>query len=820
MPGLERSDASSGGFCAGRQRHPGLSPWSPLHRHRAEFHHSALQPRGGNRHAVFFTHPREAINYHYERNPADPRTAHALTLEVDDVGNVLKLASIGYGRRNPSDVPLLTDVDRAKQTQTLVTYTENDVTNAIEIADNFRTPLPCETRTYELTGYTPTGAAGRFQFSDFVQPDLGGSEMNLLFDDEVDYEDVPPGGRQRRLIEHLRTLFRPDDLGVFVDDPLALLPLGVLEPFALAGETYKLAFTPGLLDQAYQRPQEGQPPESLLPATDRTALLGGTASDEGGYVNLDSDDHWWIPAGRVFYSPNSDDGAAAELAYARQHFFLPHRYRDPFGETATVEFDTHDLLIVCTVDPFVNTVTAENDYRVLQPRSLTDPNGNQSEGAFDALGMVAGTAVMGKGGETQVEGDSLEHFNPDLTDDDIRNFLIAPRDSAGDLLGSATTRIIYNLHRYKDDNQPVYAATLAREIHLSDLGENQNSPIQISFTYSDGFGREVQTKVQAEPGGAPQREPSDDPTLPGPLVIDPETGKPAQAHTDTRWAGNGRTIYNNKGKPIKKYEPFFSATHLFEPEPEMVETGVTPILFYDPLTRVVATLHPNHTYEKVVFDPWQQTRYDVNDTVRQDDPGRDADVGVFFSCLPEEDFRPTWHALRTDPAHAAALAKKYNNPMRRDWEKEAARKAQAHDDTPTIVHFDALGRPFLTIADNGIDAEGVEQKYRTRVDLDIEGNQRRVIDARNRPVMVYDYDMLGNRIHQTSMDAGERWMLSDVTGNPIRAWDSRGHYFSTHYDALRRPVRNFVHGTDIDHSDPRILGDPIFCEWIRYGEES
>ena len=33
----------------------------------------ALQPRGGNRHAVFFTHPREAISYHYERNPADPR---------------------------------------------------------------------------------------------------------------------------------------------------------------------------------------------------------------------------------------------------------------------------------------------------------------------------------------------------------------------------------------------------------------------------------------------------------------------------------------------------------------------------------------------------------------------------------------------------------------------------------------------------------------------------------------------------------------------------------------------------------------------------
>lgn len=43
--------------------------------------------------------------------------------------------------------------------------------------------------------------------------------------------------------------------------------------------------------------------------------------------------------------------------------------------------------------------------------------------------------------------------------------------------------------------------------------------------------------------------------------------------------------------------------------------------------------------------------------------------------------------------------------------------------------------------------------------VDIEGNQRAVFDARQRLVMRYDYDMLGNRIHQASMEAGERWML-------------------------------------------------------------
>lgn len=72
-----------------------------------------LQPQAENRHAVFFTHAREAISSHYERNPADPRLSHALALEVDDFGNVLKSAAVGYGRRRPD--PDLQPRDQAKQ---------------------------------------------------------------------------------------------------------------------------------------------------------------------------------------------------------------------------------------------------------------------------------------------------------------------------------------------------------------------------------------------------------------------------------------------------------------------------------------------------------------------------------------------------------------------------------------------------------------------------------------------------------------------------------------------------------------------------------
>src|SRR5260370_11672688 len=103
----------------------------------------------------------------------------------------------------------------------------------------------------------------------------------------------------------------------------------------------------------------------------------------------------------------------------------------------------------------------------------------------------------------------------------------------------------------------------------------------------------------------------------------------------------------------------------------------------------------------------------------------------------------------------------------------------------------------LTIADNVLDTNGLPQKYASRVALDIEGNQREVTDAKNRIVMRYEYDMLGNRIGQTSMEAGRRWMLNDATGKPLRSWDSRDHGFRAEYDELRRPARSFAVGADV-----------------------
>ena len=660
-----------------------------------------LQGRGNNRHAVFLTHPLEEVIYNYERtlvpilggepvdeataaaNPnvellLDPRVAHSLTLEVDNFGNVLKAASIGYGRRFvDSSLPQAAQDEHGK---THVTYTENRVTNSVDSVSAYRTPLAYEARTYELTGYVPSGVAGRFRAEDLVAPTgADPTTYDAIFDGELEYEEGSTGGRQRRLIEHVRTVFRRDDL---VD----ALPLGQLQSMAVPFETYKLALTPGLVRQVFN--------ENGTVNRVSDAMLDGTGATPGGrYVHTRDeadvlDANWWIPSGRVFFSPGSGDTAAQELNHARAHFFLPHRARDPFHTAAAstesfVAYD-HDLIIRETRDALDNVVSVvRQDYRVLQPALVMDPNRNRTEIAFDALGMVAGTAVMGK----PAVGDRLTAaFRPDLTQAELDAFLAAPKGPiAAQLLADATSRVITDLAAYFREadpasKPPAFAATLARETHVGEPLPPSGLRIQTSFSYSDGFGREVQKKIQAEPGPVPVRDANGD------IVLDANNQPQMTPNpVSPRWVGSGWTVFNNKGKPVRQYEPYFTDSHRFEFN---VRTGKSPVLFYDPVARMVATLRPNHTWEKVVFGPWRQASWDVSDTVLVATPETDPDVGSFFARLPAQEYTPTWHALRTDAAHAVALAARYPDATLRANEQAAARQSEVCAETPTVAHAD------------------------------------------------------------------------------------------------------------------------------------
>ncbi len=757
-----------------------------------------LQPMGQNRHACFLAHSREKITCDYERRPDDPRVTHELTLEMDDFGNVLRSVSVGYPRRPghaPSE-PTLSPAFQAMlaydQGRLRIVATEHRFTNSVGtgstapdgsplpvgdlrlLLDAHRTPAPSESIVAELIGLSPMGAqVGVTNLFRFDEVDRG---WRTVWDGahDVSSEEIPgpdvdaqgalPGVPSRRFVEQTRMLYRSDDL-------TALLPLDRLEPSALPGQTYHRALTPGHV----------------------TRIFGDLVSDamlaEGGYVHLPGSPDWWIPSGRVFYSPGDGDTPAAELAEARAHFQLPRRAVDPFGAISRVAYDAYDLLPASAVDAVGNTTSAASDYRVLAPVLVTDANGNRGQVAFDALGLVAGTAVMGK--TTERLGDSLAGFEPDLDPAVLLAHLADPLANPGAVLGEASSRVIYDLFAYQRTRAqvqpvPMIVYTLARETHLSDLAVGQVSRYQHTYSYTDGLGREVQKKAQAAPGPVPE----------------------VAGTVTPRWIGSGWTIFNNKGKPVRTYEPFFSATHGVELAKQV---GVSTVVFYDPAGRTVATLHPDNTWEKVVFDNWRQETWDANDTVLVADPRTDADVGDHF--------------VRLLGAGAGAFTSWYQQRIGGAWgddppaAKRAAEKTEPHAATPAVAHFDALGRTCLAVADNG--AEG---RYPTHTARDTRGKPLAVSDALGRRVHEYclrehgddggvrfvaGLDLAGNALYQNGGDGGARRSLLNAAGNPIRGWDARGLMMRTEYDPLHRPLRMYV--------QPR-GGAETLAERIVYGE--
>jgi hypothetical protein len=527
----------------------------------SNYHVRLVQPKGDRPYAVSQVQPRETLACHCERSSDEPRISHSLTLEVDDYGNVLKSLSIAYGRREAWANPALTSADADTQARSLITFSEHVFTNAVTTPTDYLTPQPSQSRSFELTGFRP-GSEGRFSFDEWARrgADWWVSAAEIPFEQTADL--ITP---QKRLVGHTRSVYRKNDL-------TALLPLGAIESLALQGQSHELALTPGLLRQVFKRSRAGKPDDELLPVPD-PLLCGDGAS--GGYVNIDG--QWWVPSGRVFFDPDADIDqpartAVQELDNARRHFYLPRMTVDAWGAADTVSFDEYDLLPVETCDALGNRVTAGerridgsidpdqpgNDYRVLKPWRVMDANRNRSQVAFDALGRVVGTAVMGKPEEAL--GDSLAGFVVDLPEAVMRDHLANPLADPLAILGRATTRRVYDVFAYQRSRreaalQPAVCYALARETHAADVDPDHGQPtkVQHSFSYADGLGREIQQKHQAPPENVDQY------------------------NAPARWVGSGWTVYNNKGKPVRKYEPFFTDTHGFEFDRRI---GVSPVLFY------------------------------------------------------------------------------------------------------------------------------------------------------------------------------------------------------------------------------------------------
>jgi RHS repeat-associated protein len=732
-------------------------------------HIQRLQAQGSNPYAVFLVTESEAISYQYELNlltetlTPDPRISHSFNLKMDELGNVLQAIAVVYPRLgkhqddslDPQTIQLIQEV----QQETHLAYSESHFTNDINTADNYRLRVPCEALSYELTGITPSNEY-------FTLKELQSFRLSLQYQltgqtvSEIEYQQIADHNNpQKRIIEHSKILYFNDkasNSAEFLNSPLPFNEQGDL---GLVYETYTLALTENLLDAVL--------------AEKFTTTIKNELSDaaKSGYIKGTeigaSADQYWMRSGIAGFAED-----------AAEHFFLPERYTDPFNQTTTLSFDPLDLFIESSTDPIGNSSSVENfDYRVLAPRELKDINGNVTEMVFDVLGLPTAMAVKGKKVAGEWQGDNLNDFinnelilNPlqsdvvdfctSITQDDVK---------ARQWLGKASTRFIYHFGETLDaQGKEIWgtrmsgACSITREQH-----KVQNSPLQISLECSDGGGNVLMQKAQAEP--------------------DPENGNP-------RWIINGLTVLNNKGNPVKQYEPAFSDRFGCE-MPQA--NGVTSVIYYDAAGQAIRTELPDGTYSKVEYSPWHVSSFDPNDTAFDNDPSKQSD----------------WYQRRTNPAHPRFA--EFNSQEN----TRAANLIKQHANTPTQVFLDSLGRDVISIEHNKFtDTDGnlKDEKYLSFSKLDAEGKPLWIRDARGNLVMQYIappkannaadnsiplssvpcYDIAGNLLFQHSMDGGDRWMINDATGQPFYAWDKNenetgvleNRIYHTLYDKLRRPL--------------------------------
>ncbi|XLS29485.1 SpvB/TcaC N-terminal domain-containing protein [Flavobacteriaceae bacterium M23B6Z8] len=748
-----------------------------------------VQPRQSNEFGVFLVTESQAINLTYERDESDYRLTHTIHTEIDDLGNTLESAFIVYGRDpikanndffsmasnvsdfteevisgDPAEQVVLqnafsSNITAAKneQTKTHIIFSKNSFTkyrsgttvqDDIDLPHAYRLRQPYETKTYELTGLSPSGA--QFQFSE-VKNVLSSATV-------IEYQNSPSSGIQKRLIEHSRSLYRKDDLSKH--DP------GFFDTLGLLYESYQLAFTPTLITHLYSK-QDGT--ELQVSGNPLSSII----ESEGKFTKIDG--NLWIRSGIVHLKANS----AENLANVKSRFYTPLTYEDSFGSLTKVIYDTETFngtsryndgyyLFVKEIEDAVgNKLSIDTyNYRTLSPNRVIDINANANSVLLDELGLVKALAGEGNGYKQNnsvlkidkaddLEG--LKEYQNSAENALIKQFLGAATKSSTDttllkstgkdLLKHASARFVYDFESYSTSAFPAVAASITREEHYH---INNNSSIQFGFEYSGGMGNVLMTKVQVEPGDAYYIKDG--------VKLKKNTG------TDLRWIGNGRTVLNNKGNPVKQYEPYFSTNFLYENNAELVEIGVTPVLHYDSLGRQVYTQFPDGSLSRIIFDSWKKSVFDQNDTA------------LDKNC--------EWYKRRTDNSRSDFI-----NDLK---EQQAAQKTAVHAATPTSLYYDSLGRPVLSITHNGRDTNAKDRLYTTFIDLDIEGNAKAVVDSRGNQVVTYKYNMLGHRLYQKSMDAGERWTLNNSMGNPVILWDSKDQVFKTKYDALQRPVESLL----------------------------
>ncbi|CUS38117.1 conserved hypothetical protein, contains RHS repeats [Candidatus Nitrospira nitrosa] len=539
------------------------------------------------------------------------------------------------------------------------------------------------------------------------------------------WETVKAGGAVKQLIGQTIS---------FYDGPgFQGLPFGQLGEYGALVRSENLVLTDGLLADLYRSGEsQTSPPELppyLKPGTPvwtadypeefrKLPMLAGYIYRKGGPGAISAQGYFVMAASHLYDFQVSGANGKGRGLLMQQH--------DPLGRRTVISYDKYHLLPIRVTDPLGLSTEAKYDYRVLQPEVVVDANQNSQRVRFTPLGLVKATFIQGKA--NAAEGDRTR---PSL-------------------------ELSYDLLAFSERGLPVSARSRRYQHHdtETDVPLSKRDETIETVEYSDGFGRLLQTRVQSEEirfgdanfGG-------------GLLPVDQADDAGSRAafsgirNGDSQHPNvlvSGWKTYDNKGRVVEQYEPFYSQGWSYS-APGEAQLGKKAVMIYDPRGQVIRTLNPDGSEQRVIY-------------------------GIPTDLATPEQFAPTpWEAYTYDANDNAGRT-----------HAEQARGYQTHSNTPASIAIDALGRTVQAIARNG---SSQADWLVTRSHYDIRGNLVSVTDAMGRVAFRYGHDLANRPWRSDSIDAGLRRTVLDAVGNPLESRDSKGALILYGYDEGNRPNR-------------------------------
>ncbi|MCW7763187.1 SpvB/TcaC N-terminal domain-containing protein [Photorhabdus luminescens] len=576
-----------------------------------------------SRYPVLWSSVVESRNYHYERIASDPQCSQEITLSSDLFGQPLKQVSVQYPRRQQPTASPYPDTLPDK----LFANSYDDQQHKLRL-------------TYQQFSW--------HHLTDNTMLMLGLPDSTRS--DIFTYSAVPPGGLNLEILSNENSLIADN------------------KPREYLGQQ-KTVYTDGQNAAPSQTPTR----QALIAFTETTVFSQSTLSAFDGSIPSDELSTKLEQAGYqqtdyLFPRTGEDKVWVARRGYTdygtAEQFWRPQKQSNTqLTGKITLTWDANYCIVTQTRDAAGLTTSARYDWRFLTPVQLTDINDNQHLITLDALGRPItlrfwGTEngkMTGYSSPEQVPfsppsdvGAAIKDINDSKDTKDIKKLkkplpvaqcqVYAPESwmpvfsqETFNKLTQEEKQTLRDLRIITEDwricalarhrwVQSQKSGTSLVKLLTNSIGlpphnlmlttdrydRDPEQQIRQQVVFSDGFGRLLQASVRHEAGMAWQRNEN------GSLIINAK-------HAENRWAVTGRTEYDNKGQPIRTYQPYFlnDWQYVSNDSARRTEEAYADTHVYDPIGREIKVTTAKGWFRRTLFTPWFTVNEDENDTATE-----------------------------------------------------------------------------------------------------------------------------------------------------------------------------------------------------------